>query len=151
MGKLLLYSSRLSFAIVNMKLPSVFHVSVSEYILSRSDRIKPISAVYRLSTFNCLNLCKASAASSRIILQGTGNQRTACSRNFFKDKLFKLFVSVSLYNVGGLTVGATDLINCVLYACYSRCSRRNLGVACFGCCGRSVSVSSHGLVVKVVF
>ena len=134
-----------------MKLPSVFHVSVSEYILSRSDRIKPISAVYRLSTFTCLNFCKASARSSRIIPQGTGNQLTACSRNFFKDKLFGLFVSASLSNVGSLTFGATDLINCVLYVCYSRCSRRNVGVTCFGCCGRSVSVSSNGLVVKVVF
>ena len=134
-----------------MKLPSVFHVSVSEYILSRSDRIKPISAVYRLSTFTCLNFCKASARSSRIIPQGTGNQLTACSRNFFKDKLFGLFVSASLSNVRSLTFGATDLINCVLYVCDSRCSRRNVGVTCFGCCGKSVSVSSDGLVVKVVF
>ena len=146
-----MYSSRLSFAIVNMKLPSVFYVSVSEYILSRSDRIKPISAVYRLSTFTCLNFCKASARSSRVIPQGTGNQLTACSRNFFKDKLFGLFVSASLSNVGSLTFGATDLINCVLYVCYSRCGRRNVGVTCFGCCRRSVSVSSDGLVVKVVF
>ena len=54
-------------------------------------------------------------------------------------------------NVGGLTVGEIDLINCVLYVCYSRCSRRNFGVACLGCCGRPVSVSSDGVVVKVVF
>ena len=54
-------------------------------------------------------------------------------------------------NVGGLTVGEIDLINCVLYVCYSRCSRKNFGVACFGCCGWPMSVSSGGVVVKVVF
>ena len=54
-------------------------------------------------------------------------------------------------NVGGLTFGEIDLINCVLYVCYSRYSRRNFGVVCFGCCGRPVSVSSDGVVIKVVF
>ena len=54
-------------------------------------------------------------------------------------------------NVGGLTFGEIDLINCVLYVCYSRYSRRDFGVVCFGCCGRPVSVSSDGVVIKVVF
>ena len=34
--------------------PSVFHVSVSEYILC--DIIEPLSAVHRLSTFTRINL-----------------------------------------------------------------------------------------------
>ena len=128
-----------------MKLHSVFHVSVSEYILSRSDRIMPISAAYRLSTFTCLNFSK----------KFSWKLQDYTARHWKStDCLFTYFLqrqTLPTICLGGLTVGEIDLINCVLYACYSRCSRRNFGVACFGCCGKPVSVSLDGVVVKVVF
>ena len=48
---------------VNIKVPYVFRVSVSEYILSRSDRIKPSTPVH-LHLFE--NSLQVSAGSSRI-------------------------------------------------------------------------------------
>ena len=91
---------------VDIKVPYVFHVSVSEYILSRSDRIKPFTAfppsfVWKFSTSLSWKLQDKP--------RGTGNQQTACSRSFFKHELVGLFVSASLSDEGGLAVGVIDL------------------------------------------
>ena len=91
---------------VNIKVLYIFRVSVSEYILSRSDRIKPFNArppspVWKFSTSLSWKLQDKS--------RGTGNQQTACSRSFFKHELFGLFVSASLSDVWGLAVRVIDL------------------------------------------
>ena len=78
---------------VDIKVPYVFHVSVSEYILSRSDRIKPFTAcppsfVWKFSTSLSWKLQDKP--------RGTGNQQTACSRSFFKHELFGICFCQSL-------------------------------------------------------
>ena len=80
-------------------------------------RYCPLYYTRFFSSFLYIRLCQLQDK-SRGQLQdksrGTGNQQTACSRSFFKRKLFGLFVSASLSDVWGLAVRVIDLINCSL-------------------------------------
>ena len=73
-------------------------LSVSEYILCRSDRIKPFTACPPTLVWK---FCTSLSWKLQDLTET-------------KDELFGIFLSASLSDEGGLTVGVADLINCYL-------------------------------------